>query len=447
MATLLPSADHAALGSVGPLRRQLSRLVVRDAVNAYWGGAVLVLLPLVYLWREWPPWAIRDALVQLPVTERAVVMAALHVVYARVTAPVVRRLLASERLRWWWTLPLSAGWWRALHVRHLVLLDAPWLLAIAYGVAPRFARGEPLEALACGGIFMALTLAGQVALVASGDRRGVVAVTWLGAYAGAVALAVAVPLVLGGAVAAVSLGLAVQRLGRPLPEVRARLRGLAGGHPVVALARLGWLAASRRDRMVVGWGIGLQLAAVALVALGHAHVGAVEVEAMDALRRGLAVVCAVVGTAVVLRAVRIVDGDRVWLDSVGIEPRHERRAWLLLAATGVLPAAAAGLVVLAWRDAAAHAWLMDLGLATGWAALGIVTLGFGLEAGRRLHEPRMPRLLVRMGLAVLLVVGFETVGALLPWAVLDAVRLRGLQRRAERARLRFETARRDDHQG
>ena len=104
-----PSADHAALGSVGPLRRQLTRLVVRDAVNAYWGGAVLVLLPLVYLWREWPPWAIRDALVQLPVTERAVVMAALHVVYARVTAPVVRRLLASERLRWWWTLPLSAG--------------------------------------------------------------------------------------------------------------------------------------------------------------------------------------------------------------------------------------------------------------------------------------------------------------------------------------------------
>lgn len=434
------------LGSVGPLRRQLSRLVVRDAVSAYWGGAVLVLLPLVYLWREWPPWAIRDTLVRLSVIDRAWVMAVAHVVYVVVTAPVVRRLLASERLRWWWALPLSAGWWRVLHVRHLVLLDAPWLVAIAYGVAPRFDRGAPVEALACAGTFMALTLAGQVALVASTDRRATVSVAWLAAHAALVALAVVVPLAAGVGVAGLALWLAVERLGRPMPEARARLRGVAGGHPVVALARLGWLAVSRRERMVVGWGIALQLAAVALVDLGIEHVGAREVAAVAALRRGLAVVCAVVGTAVVLRAVRIVDGDRPWLDSVGIEPRHERGARLLLAAMGVFPAAAAGLVVLAWHGAAAPEWLMDLGIATGWAALGVVTMGFGLEAGRRLHEPRMPRLLLRMGLGMLLAVGFETVWALVPWAALDAARLRGLQRRADRARVRLETSRRDDHQ-
>lgn len=443
----LASQDHAAPGSLGPLRRQLSRLVVRDAVNAYWGGAVLVLLPLVYLWREWPPWAIRDALVGLPVMDRAEVMAAAHVAYGLVTAPVVQRLLASERLRWWWALPLSAGWWRGLHVRHLVLLDAPWLLAIAYGVAPRFARGERIEALACAVIFMALTLAGQVALVASTDRRVVVSMAWLSAYAAAVALAVALPLAVGSGVAVLGLGLAVARLGRPMPEVRARLRGLSGGHPVVALARLGWLAASRRDRMVVGWGIMLQLGAVALVDLGIEHVGASEVAAVETLRRGLAVVCAVVGTAVALRAVRIIDGDRAWLDSVGLEPRHERRARLLLAATGVAPAAVAGLVVLAWRSAAAPAWLMDLGLATAWAALGVVTMSYAAEAGRRLHEPRAQRLLLRLGLGMLLAVGVQTTWALVPWAVLDAARLRGLQRRADRARLRFETSRKDDHHG
>ena len=35
---------------------------LRDALRAYGVGMSLALLPLVYLFREWPPWAIRDDL-------------------------------------------------------------------------------------------------------------------------------------------------------------------------------------------------------------------------------------------------------------------------------------------------------------------------------------------------------------------------------------------------
>jgi hypothetical protein len=420
-------------------------LVYRDAARAQGAGVVVALLPLVYLVREWPPWAIRDALHGLPALERGWVLAAAHAVYGLATAPLVRQLLASERLRWWWALPLPAAWWQGLHLRHLVLLDAPWLLAIGYGVAPLAAREGLIAAVASGLGFAALALAGQIALVSVVDRG----LAWAGggllAWALAVFLAVLVPGPLALALGVLVLVPAVGRLGRPFPEARAQARGRAGGPSVVALARLGWLAVRRRDGVALTWAVLVQLAAVGLVGLAADHVGASEPAAVRALLRGAAVLCATIGAALVLRAVRLVHGDRPWLDTWGIQPRHERLARLLLAVTGVLPAMLVGSAVLPWLHPVVRTWPLELGVASVWAALGTVRLTFVLEAERRLHESRLPRQLLWLGAAVVLVSAAGTTLALLPWAALTAWRLPATQRRADAARRRFETAQRDDH--
>jgi hypothetical protein len=437
--------ERRGAASRAPLRRRLGVLVYRDAARAYGVGVSLAVLPLVYLFREWPPWVIRDTLHDMPAAERAGVMAAAHAVYGLATAPLARQLLASERLRWWWTLPLPAAWWRGLHLRHLLLLDAPWLLALAYGVAPLVAREGAVAAISSGLAFAALTLAGQIALVSVADRH----LAWAGggllAWAVAVAVAVLVPGPVAMMLGALALVPAAWRLGRPLPETRAQTRGLAGGPPVLALARLGWLAVRRRDGVAVTWGVIVQLSAVGLAGLACVHVGDSEPGAVQALMRGLAVVCATVGTALVLRSIRLVHGDRPLMDTWGIEPHHERHARLLLATAGVLPALLVGSVLLPWLHPLGRAWPLELGLATAWAALGTVRMAFGLEADRRLHETRLPRHLVWMGAALVLVGAAGTVLVLLPWAALAAFRLPATQRSADAARRRYETAQRDDH--
>jgi hypothetical protein len=161
--------------------------------------------------------------------------------------------------------------------------------------------------------------------------------------------------------------------------------------------------------------------------------------------RGTAVVCAVVGTALVLRAARIVQADRPVMDTWGIEPHHERIAALLLAAAGVLPALLAGSLALPWLDASGRAWPLELALATAWAAAGTVRLTLSLEAERRLHDPRLPRHLLWLGAALLLVGVAGTTLVLVPWAAFEVWRLPAAQRRADAARRRFETAQRDDH--
>lgn len=428
------------------LGRRLTALVYRDAARAYGVGLALAVLPFVYLFREWPPWTIRDALHGLPVAERAGWMAAAHAVYGLATLPVTRLLLASERLRWWWALPLPAGWWTRTHLRHLMLLDAPWLIAIGYGVAPLAGREGLAHAVAAGVGPMATTLALQIAMISTADRSVVVTLGWIGGWAMLVAAAVWLPALVGGALGLGMLGLASRRLRRPMPERSARRRGSAGGPPVLALARLGWLAVRRREPVAVVWGLVVQLATVGLAALAVVRADAIEPESVAALLRGLALVSAVVGTSVSLRAIRLLDGDRSWLDSWGIDPHHERFARLLLAAAGVLPAALVGAPLLAGLDPLGRAWLLELLLATAWASLGIVAAGFALEAKRDLRRPLLARALLRMG-AGLTLVGFAGTGLILvPWAVLDAMRLPSAQHRADRARLRFETTRRDDHE-
>ncbi|MEM7154450.1 MAG: hypothetical protein AAF799_16505 [Myxococcota bacterium] len=434
-----------ARAKLGGLRWRLTALVYRDAAKAYGMGMALVLLPLVYLYREWPPWEIRDALYAASPSVRAWLIAAAHALYGLASAPVVRQLLASERLRWWWALPLSGRWWQAVHVRHLVLLDAPWLVAIAYGATPWAAREDPLTAIAVASTFATMTVAGQIALASATDRpwawRGLALLAWAsGAW-----IAVLLPTWLGAPLAAAALVPAIVRLRRPLPEARARMRGSAGGHPVLALARLGWLAVRRREPIAMTWGIVMQLSAVALVGLALVHVGSTQFDAVRSLQRGMAVVSAMAGTALVLRAVRIIDGDRPLLDSWGIETRHERWARLLLAATGVLPALVIGSVVLPVLHPVGQWWPMDQAIALSWATVTLVATDYVAEARRQLHEPRFNRLMLRTAVAAVLVVGAGTTLVLVPWAALAAWRLPSVQRRAQTARMRFETTRSDDH--
>ncbi|MCX4247711.1 hypothetical protein [Paraliomyxa miuraensis] len=434
--------EPSAKASRAPLWRRLGALVLRDAVRAQGAGVALVLLPLVYLFREWPPWVIRDTLHALPDGERAGVLAMAHAGYGLATAPLHRQLLASERLRWWWALPLPAGWWRGLHLWHLGLLGAPWLGAIVYGVLGLVPRAGGLEAITSGVAFGALSIAWPVALVSVLDRhvawRGLVVLGW----AGSVAVAVMVPGPIALCLAAPGLGLAVRRLGRPMPEARARASGVAGGHPVLALARLCWLAVRRRDGVAVAWGVAVQLGAVALGGLALSHVGTTEPETARALLRGLAVVAATVGTAVVLRASRLVHGERPWMDSWGIDPRHERRARWLLAACGVLPAFVLGALWLPWvgpsPSSLGAGWSLQLGLATIWAASTTTRMSFSLEAERRLQDSRLPRHLLWMAAALLLVGVAGSVLVLLPWAAVELWR-------SPASRRLLETAHRDDH--
>jgi len=429
------------------LRRQLGRLVYRDAAQAYGVGVALVVMPLLYLFREWPPWVIRDTLHGLPPLTRAAVIAGAHATYGLATLPVVRVLIGSERLRPWWSLPLGPRFWPALHLRHLVLLDAPWLLAIAYGVLPLAHRpgGGPLPALAAGLAFALLTLAGQIGLAAVADRRPPWAGAGLIAWAAAAALATLAPAPLALLVGVVAFAPARLRLGTPMPEASARRHGRAGGPAQLALVRLHGLAARRHEPVALSWGLGVQLGAVALVGLGIVHVGASEPAAAAALRRGLAVVAATVGAALGLLSVRALDGDRPQLDTWGIPDAHERRARVLLAAFGVAPALVAGTLVLPWLGPVGRGWVLDGLIATGWAATFTAHLTFARQARGRLHASWLLRHLLWMSLALVLTGAAGTSLVLLPWAGLSAWRLPAAQRRADRARRRYESARRDDH--
>ncbi len=427
------------------LRRRLTALVYRDAARAYGVGMAGVILPLVYLFREWPPWEIRAALHDLAPLRRAELLALAHALYGLASLPLVRVLLASERLRWWWTLPLPATWWRALHLRHLLLLNGPWLLAIGYGLVPLVGREGMAEAITSGVAFVAVTLAGQVVLAAVIDRGIGAAAIVLAGWAATVVLAVMSPGAVGAALGGLLLLGVIRRLGTPLPEPRARMRGHSGGHPILALARLGWLAVRRRDAVPIAWGLAVELLAVGLAGLGLVHVGAEEPGVAASMLRGIAVASAALGAGLVLRAIRAVDGDRPLLDTWGLQARDERRAHLLLAALGGLPAAIGGSLVLPWLAVVGRLWPLEAGLAVAWAAIGTTRFAYLEAARRRLDEPRSVRLLLRGALGALLAVTAETGLALVPWALYEAWRLPAAQRQAHRTRQRFETAQRDDH--
>src|SRR5690606_2054947 len=130
------------------VRERLTGLVYRDAAAAYWAGLAIVLMPMIYLLQAWPPPAIRAAIRELERWPQIELLVAVYAGYLFATHGLVRVLLASTRLAWWRQLPLSTNWWRLLHLRHLLLLDALYLLVVGYGLEPLIGRGETPAALA-----------------------------------------------------------------------------------------------------------------------------------------------------------------------------------------------------------------------------------------------------------------------------------------------------------
>lgn len=267
---------------------RLSQLVWRDAASRYWAGLVLVCVPGVYLWREWPPWLIRDALWRLSAGTAALTAFVVALAYGLLSAGPTRQLVASRRLDYWRQMPISRQQWQIFHGVHLWLLHAPGLAALGYVLAP-----------------------------------------------GGLLLSVGLPLLLGATV----LGPAAWRLGHPLPELRAwSIRIPIFASRSAALARLLMLALLRRRPAAL---VGLVFASVTVAGLGWAatsHVLAAG-EPPSPAGRGFSAAATSLGAVGVWMAWPLVRRDQWWLDSLGAGPRVQRLASVLVAAGCTTPAA------------------------------------------------------------------------------------------------------------
>lgn len=417
------------------LRKRLTALVYRDVAIAHGLGLLIALLPMIYFVQVWPPSAIRAAIRALETWPRIGLLVVLHFAYLLATHGLVHRLLGSARLAWWRQLPLTNGWWRALHCRHLLLLDAPWLLAAAYGLWPLIGEDRVAAAFAWLFGYAGLTFTAQVALVAGrpwrlalglGSAVAFLPVLWGGPW---VAVLVGAP----------ALAWAVRRLGEPMPEPQHFGHGRwHRGGATIALIRLAARAVMRRNAIALVWGLSLQLSIVVIVAFALARAGA----RAEALARGLAVVAAAIGAAVLPRAMVLLDDDRAWIESWGVAPSIELRAQLGLAALGGAPA-----LILGTSLTHAHGWqwLLDGGVAIGWAAILATASNAAAEIRRELRKPKIARTLVRITLGVALVSLSGSVLVLIPWALVELVRLPKLHGRAQRTRQRFDVLDIDDH--
>lgn len=422
------------------LGRTLTRLVYREAADRYGAGFALVVIPLVYLFREWPPWEIRDTIAALAPMSRAGLLSVAHLAYLLATAPLVRSLLASPRLRWWWSLPLSRGFWRAIHLRHLLLLNLPWLLAIAYGGTSVAEREGTVAAASSVVAFAGLDLAAQIAVVVTSDRGAGSRLAVALGLAIAVAVAVAIPGLAAGVLGLAALAAMLRRCGTPMPEPRTARRGRAGGDPVVALVRWRWLAARRAAPAVLLWGGLVQLGIVGLLTLGLHHVGHTEPEVARALVRGGAVLCAAVGASLLRVATRHSHFDEPHLTTWGTTAQQQRRASVALALAGALVAWPIGALVLPSAAAVGAAWLVELPIAALWAAFEVATATYRAQGRGELARPILLRTMLVTGLAMVLVGAASTVAILLPWLGVRAWRLPRAQRRAADRAARHERA-------
>jgi hypothetical protein len=419
------------------LRRRLFVLVYRDAARVHGMGVAAVLLPFVYLWREWPPWLVRSSIMAMPAATQAAFVLLAILAYVRLTRSPVRTLLASQRLSIWRTLPLTRGFWRRTHALHLVLLDVPWLGVIAYAVAPRATTPAVLAWISAAG----LTIALQVSTVAFADRPRV----RLGLAAALVAVTCAVWLSRSAELAA-TLGaslfvLAYLRLADPFPEPRARslrVRPWLGG-PGRAWTRLLLVAWLRRHPLALAGTVVGQLMGVAGVVLAERRVGTIDPQGVLLLSRFVAVLGAWLGASALLQAVRALDRDRGWLDALPLPRRAEQAARIGVALVGAAPTWL-GLVLVSPAP-------LEAIVAALWAATAMASLVAGRERARALHDRLVERIVgsVAAALALALAVGHTAV--LLPWAAWSMLRADRRLHDAASVRARFETPRTDDDHG
>jgi hypothetical protein len=412
-----------------PLRRLLSNLAYRDAAQVYWRGIALVVMALVFMFTAWPPGAIRAAILEAEATRAAAILSAAMLVHHLASAGLVERMLASERLRWWWQMPLPRGFWRRLHWRHLIALHGGWLAATVYGLLPN-AAAEPWRTGALAIAWTGVSLGAAATRVMLRDRGVLVRIAIAAASVASVLLTQLVAVELGAAIGLLALAWTHVRLDRPMPEVRPtpRLPWL-GQHAVLALARLRIIMLARRDRPALVAVIAVLVVLALACGLAFDHVG-------DAARnfvRGSAILACSLGVALLARADRLLAGDRSLMDSWGIDPRHELAGRWTTAILGALP------FFLLASLRVPPAWTLDVLLVLAWASIHALR-----PSG---PEPALGRFAARTASAIVLVAVIDSTLPLLAWIAIDSLRLPRALTRAETLRLRVasDLQQRDDH--
>ncbi|MFV8755397.1 hypothetical protein ACNOYE_33010 [Nannocystaceae bacterium ST9] len=414
------------------LRRRLSSLVYRDTAQAYQRGVALVVMALVYMFTAWRPDQIRAAILAAEPASAAAILAAVMVVHHLASAGLVERMLASDRLTWWWQLPVPRTWWRALHWRHLIALHLGWLAATIYGLWP-VAITDPWRAAALAIAWIGVSLAAAVARVILRDRGPLVRVAIVVIAAASVVITELVAAELGALIGVVALAWTHRSLDRPMPELALRPTWRWDRtHPVLALARLRVLVVARRDRPALAGLLALELALAYLTIAAFGQIG----EAAGNFARGAAVVASSLGGVLLVRSQRLLAGELALMDGWGIDPRHERRARLLAALSFALPytlIAGARLPIL---------WTLEALPALAWAGVGALRASLVQR-----DTPALGRFFARTIAAVMLVVILGSTLPLLAWIAFDAIGLARDHARAEalRRRVHADLATRDDH--
>lgn len=416
--------------SLHPLRRRLSSLAYRDAALAYQRGVALVVMALVFMFIAWPPDAIRAAILGAEPTRAALILSVVMVVHHVASAGLVERMLASDRLTWWWQLPISRGFWRSLHWRHLIALHVLWLATMVYGLLPH-ALAQPWRTGAIAIAWTGTSLGAAAGRVLLRDRGVLVRVAIAAAAGASVLLTQLVAVELGAVIGLLALTWTHARLDRPMPELAARPRlPWFRGHAVIALTRLRITLLARRDRPGLVAVIVTQIILALAATLGFDHVG----DAAHHLARGAAILGCTLGVGLLARAERLLARDRALMDSWGIDPRHELAARLLTATLGALP------FLVTVGPGLPLAWTLEAMLVLAWACVG--ALRFPMP-----DQPTVGRFFIRTSAAVILTVVIDSTLPLLAWILIELLGLPRAHARAEaiRRRVTADLPQRDDH--
>jgi hypothetical protein len=426
------------------LARRTAQLVLGDGMRAIASVLVPVVLVLAWIQRSTPPPEIRRSVLELDAPARALALVLVTIAIAVASAPAVRVVLASARLGLVRSLPVSAGWWQRTHALHLVIVNAPFWAVLGYGIAP-IAAEDALAGFALAIAGVGVLVAVQVAIVAMADRSLLVRTASVSIFAGIVALAWASGSPEVAALVGVGAGtVAVVRMGRPWPEPRSRAaQQLRLRTPALAWARLLLVVWRRRAANHLAFVLGLQIAALAMVAL--ASMRDVAEGAWNPLLHGVVVAGSLVGASAVLVAVRAVDRDRWWFDATPLRSVDEHLGRALVGLVGAAPSLVLGTVIALGAGAPLASVLAPV-VTSVWAVVATLDVLAGREHARVLQAPAWRRFVVVIVLGELLalVVG---VAALVPWIAIAAVRAPRRLALADAVRRRFELATKEDDHG
>lgn len=392
---------------------------VLGAVQRRQAIAVATVLALAaWLIRVWPPGELRAMAWAGEPEGRAVVLTGVAALWVRGTRGFALRLVVADDVRSLRALPIAPSRWRVVLSIHLMVVDAPVIGAVVFGVAPMIGHAPVTAATWCLAVtagFLAVRVAQCVAAGGKPIIRGVLALAATGTSVVIVtlsspSLAIAMTLVFAAT--------AVARLGHAFAEPRAtRAWSLPWrrGAPAVALARL-YLEVTRRTdaRFVVLATLGQSLAA------GLAALAVVRVDLIDpAGARGALVVfsmaAASLATWAALRTERIIARDRAALDPWIATSTIDFVGRMLAATIHTLPLVIA--TVIAWL-ATMHArgpLAITFAVAiAAWSVAATMAIAVPGVAHDGLHDPRAAAVLTRA-----LVVGTTTVlfGPAVPFTI------------------------------